>query len=174
LYVAVSAVAGSSVVVTNLTPLSVTVAVATNMLGAQIQQATVTASFLQATNVPVTSAAIDWTSSDTNILTVSSSGLITALSGGNATVSATVGGVTATSASITVALTAPIIPQQPAAEIAVVGESATFTVEALGGDLTYQRHVDFDQPYPRRVRKFQRPGDKCTRKHQQHNGNVDS
>ena len=138
LYVAVSAAAGSSVVVTNVTPLSVDLTVATNMVGAQIQQATISASFPQATNVPVTSAAINWTSSDTSILTVSSSGLITALSGGNATISATVGSVTTTSATITVALTAPTIPQPPAAEVAVVGETATFTVGALGGDLTYQ------------------------------------
>ena len=51
-------------------------------------------------------AATDWTSSETNVLTVSSSGLITAVGGGKATVSATVGGVTASSASITVTSTA--------------------------------------------------------------------
>jgi uncharacterized protein YjdB len=138
LYVAVSAAAGSSVVVTNVTPVSVDLTVATNMVGAQVQQATISASFVQATNVSVTSAAVNWASSDTNILTVSSSGLITALSGGSATISAKVGGETVTSPSITVALTAPTISQPPSAEVAVVGETATFTVEALGGDLTYQ------------------------------------
>jgi uncharacterized protein YjdB len=139
LYIAVSAAAGSSVVVTNLTPLSVAVTVTnTSMVGAQTQQAAVVGNFAAATNVTVTGAATNWTSSDRSVLTVSSSGLITGLSGGNATVSATVGGVTATSASITVALTAPVITQQPAPVTTVVGESATFTVVALGGDLTYQ------------------------------------
>jgi uncharacterized protein YjdB len=137
-YIAVSAAAGPSVVVTNLKPLTLTVTVATNMVGAQTQQAMVVGSFAAATNVTLTGAVTTWTSSATNVLTVSSSGLITALSGGHATVSATVEGVTATSASITVALTAPVITQQPASVSVAVGDSVTFTVAALGGDLTYQ------------------------------------
>jgi uncharacterized protein YjdB len=139
LYVALSAIVGPSNIVTNLTPSSVAVTVTnTSMVGAQTQQATVTASFSQGTNVVVTDAAINWTSSNPNVLSVSSSGLITGLSGGNATVSATVGGVTATSPSITVALTAPKITLQPVSVTTVVGESATFTVAALGGNLSYQ------------------------------------
>jgi hypothetical protein len=139
LYVAVSAAAGSSAVVTNLTPSLVTVTVTnTSMVGAQTQQATVSANLPQASGVTVTTAATNWTSSNPTVLSVSSSGLITGISGGNATVSATVGGVTATSASITVALTAPVITQQPSSSILVVGQSATFTVGAVGGDLTYQ------------------------------------
>src|SRR6202030_3993123 len=106
LYIAVSAVAGPGVLVTNFVPSSVTNMVVTSMIGAQTQQAIVVGNFIQATNVPLTSAVTNWTSSNTNILTVSSSGLITALSGGGATVSATVNGVTATSATITVASTA--------------------------------------------------------------------
>jgi hypothetical protein len=102
LYIAVSAAAGSSNVVTNLTPLSVAVTVATNMVAGQTQQATVVAKFAAASGVKVTGAATNWTSSSTNVLTVSSSGLISAVGGGSATVSATVGGVTATSAAITV------------------------------------------------------------------------
>jgi uncharacterized protein YjdB len=138
-YIAVSSAAGSSVVVTNLTPLSLTVDLAvTNMIGAQTQQATVVGNFSAAAGVTVTGGATNWTSSKPNILSVSSSGLITALSGGNATVSATVNGVTATSAPIIVALTAPIITQQPVSQVLVVGQSATFTVVALGGDLFYQ------------------------------------
>jgi uncharacterized protein YjdB len=72
------------------------------MLGAQIQQAVVVGDFAAASSVTVTGAATNWTSSSTNVLTISSSGLITAVGGGSATISATVGGVTATSASITV------------------------------------------------------------------------
>ncbi len=104
MYLAVSTVAGPNVVVNNLVPSSVNVAVAsTNMINGQPQQATVTANFLQATNVSVTIAATNWTSSNTNILSVNGSGLITAGNAGNATVSATVGGVIGTSLVITVA-----------------------------------------------------------------------
>ncbi|HEX3798244.1 MAG TPA: LamG-like jellyroll fold domain-containing protein [Verrucomicrobiae bacterium] len=140
LYVAVSAAAGPSVVVANLTPSQVTVSVSnTTMIGTQTQQATVAANFADATGVTVTSAATNWTSSSTNILTVSSTGLITAQSGGTATVSATVGGVTATSPSITVALTAPRITSQPVTlQSLVVGDTANFSVQAVGGNLSYQ------------------------------------
>jgi hypothetical protein len=112
LYIAVSAVAGPNVLVTNLTPLSVNVVVPiTTMNGVQIQEAAASANFLQATNVPVTGAATNWSSSSTNVLTVNSAGLITAVGAGNATVSATVGGTIGTSASITVSSTSvgPII-----------------------------------------------------------------
>ncbi len=144
-YVALSAAAGPSVVVTNLTPQSFVIVVSTNMVGAQTQQASVVGNFAVATNVTVTDAATGWTSSDTNVLSVSSTGFITALSGGTATVSATVGGVTETSAAITVALTSPSITQQPAPVSVAIGESATFTVVALGGDLTYQWSVGATQ-----------------------------
>ncbi len=104
LYIAVSAAAGSSNIVTNVTPTSLTLTVATSMLAPHTQQATVTGNFAAASGVKVTvtGAATNWTSSDTNVLTVSSSGLITGVGAGTATVSATVGGVTATSAEITV------------------------------------------------------------------------
>ncbi|MGA2749309.1 MAG: LamG-like jellyroll fold domain-containing protein [Verrucomicrobiota bacterium] len=139
LYVEVSAAAGSSVVVTNLTPQSLAVNLTTtSMVGTETQQAAVVGNFAQASGVTVTGGVTTWTSSDTNILTVSSSGLITAQSGGSATVSATAGGVTATSASITVALTAPVITQQPASTNVIPGQSATFAVQAIGGDLSYQ------------------------------------
>jgi uncharacterized repeat protein (TIGR03806 family) len=103
LYLAVSTSAGPNVLVTNLSPVSVNVAVgSTTMAGGNAQQATVSANFLQATNVPVTGAATNWSSSNTNVLTVNNAGLITAGSSGNATVSAMVGGKIGTSASITV------------------------------------------------------------------------
>jgi mono/diheme cytochrome c family protein len=112
LYISVSTVAGPNVLVTNLTPVSVNVAVAnTTMLGGLVQQAMVSANFLQATNAPVTAAATNWNSSNPNVLTVNSTGLVTAVSAGNATVSATLGGIVGTSASITVSSTSlgPIV-----------------------------------------------------------------
>jgi hypothetical protein len=110
LYIAVSAIAGPNVVVTSLTPVSVNVAVPiTTMNVGQIQQATVSANFLQATNVPMTGAATNWNSSNTNVLAVNSAGLITAVGVGNATIRATVGGVIGTSASITVSSSTVVV-----------------------------------------------------------------
>jgi hypothetical protein len=64
--------------------------------------------------------------------------LITAVNGGTATVSATVDGVTATSAIITVATTPPTFTQKPANLTVAVGETAVFSAQALGGSLSYQ------------------------------------
>lgn len=139
LYVAVSAAVGPSTLVTNLTPESLTVNLSTtSMVGAQTQQATVVGNFPQMSGVTVTGGVTNWTSSNPSVLTVSSSGLITAVSGGSATVSATAGGVTATSQTITVALTAPSITQQPTASHVVSGQTVTLTVQAVGGNLSYQ------------------------------------
>ncbi len=104
LYVAVSSTAGPNIVVNNLTPSLVNVLVSiTNLLGGAGQQANVTANFSQASNVPLTTLATNWSSSNPGVLTVTSSGAITAVSAGNATVSATIAGVTGTSTLITVA-----------------------------------------------------------------------
>jgi len=139
LYLALSTAAGPAVVITNTTPQSLNVVLTeTSMLGSGTQQASVTGNFLQIAGVPVTTAVTKWTSSNTNILTVSSSGLITALSGGSATVSATVNGVTAASPSITVQNTAPTITQRPVSQSVIVSASVTFSVGALGGNLSYQ------------------------------------
>ena len=115
LYLAVSAIAGPSVVVTNLTPSSVSVYVSTSMIAGQTQQAAVVGNFVNASGVTVTGAATNWISSNPGVLTVNSSGLVTAVNTGSATVSATVNGVTGTSASITVPTSLPIITQEPAA-----------------------------------------------------------
>ena len=137
-YAAVAAVAGPSVVVTNLTPSVVSVTVTnTSMIGAQTQQATVTGNFVNGSGVNVTAGATNWTVSNSSVLSVNSSGLITALSGGTATVSATVNGVTGTSATITVADTKPTV-QGPASLTVAVGDTAFFSIQALGGGLSYQ------------------------------------
>ena len=68
------------------------------------EQATVTVQLLQtgSTNLLATSDATNWVSSNPSVLTVSSSGLVTGVGVGSATVSAMVGGATGTSGSITV------------------------------------------------------------------------
>jgi hypothetical protein len=103
LYIAVSAVAGPNVLVTNLMPEIVNVAVpGPSMNVGQNQQATVSANFLQATNVPLNGVATNWSSTSTNVLTVNSAGLITAVGVGSAIIKATVGGVISAGISITV------------------------------------------------------------------------
>lgn len=137
-YVAVASAAGSSVVVTNVNPLSLSLTVgSTTMIGTETQQADITGDFNQAANVDVTQAATNWVSSNPNVLTVNSSGLITAITVGSATVSATVNGVVATSPSITVSTSRPTA-QGPTNIVAVSGDTVTFDVSALGGSLTYQ------------------------------------
>jgi uncharacterized repeat protein (TIGR03806 family) len=102
-YVLASAAAGPDVVVTNPTPQSlVIVLTSTSMIVGGTQQAGVVGNFAQVTNVTLTSAATNWTNSDTNVVTVDNSGLVTAIGPGTATVSSTVGGVDGTSVSISV------------------------------------------------------------------------
>jgi hypothetical protein len=116
LYLAVSAAAGPSVVATNLTPLSLSVTVASSSMGAgSTQQASVTGAFTGVSGVPVSGFVTNWSSSNPSVLTVNGSGAITAVNTGSATVSATVNGVTGISSSITVASSPPLITQQPEA-----------------------------------------------------------
>jgi uncharacterized protein YjdB len=138
-YLEASAAAGSGVVITNLTPQSLNIQLSTtSMIGAGQQQATVIGNFIQVSDVTVTAAATNWTSSNPSVLSVNSSGLITAINGGTASVSATVNGVTATSATINVATTSPVMPQKPASLTVAVSDTAVFSVQALGGSLSYQ------------------------------------
>ena len=138
-YLEVSAAAGPSVVVTNDVPTLLTLDITNlNMIGSQVQQAIMTGNFTEASAVNVTAGATNWISSSPNVLTVSQSGLITAVSGGTATVSATVSGVTTTSATITVATTRPIVAQYPTNLTAALGDTVNFSVLAFGGSLNYQ------------------------------------
>ena len=137
-YVAAGAVAGPATVITNTSIQTLSVTLATNsMVGSQTQQATVTGSVPQASGVVLTGIAT-YTSSNTNIVTVNAAGLITAVNGGTATITASVGGVNATSAVITVQATPPAITQAPVNQTGILGESVSFGVVAVGGQLTYQ------------------------------------
>jgi hypothetical protein len=139
LYIALSLIAGPDTVVTSITPLSVTVTAAnTGIVGTETEQAWVTANFDQFSGVNVTASATNWSSSNPKVLSVNSSGMITGLSGGTATVSATLGGMTGTSAVITVAITKPTITQEPVSATNFVGQTAVFSIQVLGGQLSYQ------------------------------------
>ncbi len=131
-YVALSAILGPSTLVTSLTPTALSVSVNTSMIGAGTQQAVATADFAQASGVNITAGVTNWVSSNPSVLTVDSGGLITAVNGGSATVSATVNGVTATSASITVASTPPVFTQKPAGASVAIGGLAHSDVGGFG------------------------------------------
>ncbi len=143
-YVEVSAAAGPSVVVTNFVPTSLNLTVGNlSMIGSQTQQASVTGNFTEASNVNVTGGATNWVSSNPSVLTVNQSGLITGVSGGTATVSATVSGVTTTGPTITVATTPPAVTQYPSNITAAVSDTTTFSVASIGGGgLHYQWSFD--------------------------------
>jgi hypothetical protein len=146
-YIVLSAAAGPGVVITNIVPTTLTLSAGTSLTGSETEQATVNGNFSQVDGVTLTAVATNWTSSNQNVLTVNSNGLITAVSGGTATVSAMVSGVTATSAAISVSSTAPRITQGPVNQVAVLGDKVSFTVQALGGGLNFQWSFD-DEPIP--------------------------
>ena len=134
LYLTVSTAAGPNVVATNLTPLSITVT-ATNasMTPGLTEQAIATANFSGAAGVAVTSFVTNWTSSHPDVLTVNGSGVMTAVNTGSATITATLNGVSGSSASITVATSPPVITQQPtASENLLAGATLNATVANVG------------------------------------------
>jgi uncharacterized protein YjdB len=137
-YMLASAAAGPGVIITNTTPQTLVVTAGTTLLGSQTEQAAVTGNFIQVSGLNLTSVVTNWSSSNPAILTVNSTGLINAVSGGSATISATVNGVTGTTALITVAATTPTISLYPTNQNAVVGDHVAFSVGALGGSLVYQ------------------------------------
>jgi hypothetical protein len=143
LYQALSAAAGPSVVITNTTPISLSISNTNTMVANSTQQAGLSGVFPQvAAALPGNVAT--WVSSNTNVLTVNGSGLITAVGPGGAstTVSATIQGVAATSSLITISDTKPTITSQPMSETLNYGDNASFSVSAVGGGLSYQWYFD--------------------------------
>jgi hypothetical protein len=134
LYLAVSAVAGPAYVETNLVPESLTISVTNSSMTAGLsQQASVTGSFQNASGVAVTGFVTNWSSSNPNVLTVNSTGLVTAVNTGNATISATVNGFTGTSSVITVTASVPLITQEPpSSETLLAGATLTASVANIG------------------------------------------
>jgi hypothetical protein len=108
----------------------------TTMVGGTSQQGTALANFANISNVPFNSQVTNWVSSNTNVVTVNASGVITAVGAGSSTVSATALGSTA-NVLISVQAVQPTISQQPVPQTRYVGGSAQFSVVAAGGQLTY-------------------------------------
>ncbi len=90
----------------------------------------------------LTGLIIAWSSNDTNTATVSSTGLVTARGAGNATITATTGGVSGTASVAVQSLAAPVatVSMSPTTASLVTGDTMTFTATprdsagtALGG-----------------------------------------
>jgi uncharacterized protein YjdB len=90
----------------------------------------------------LTGSIISWTSDNTNVATVSSSGLVTAHNAGSATITAATGGVSGTSRVAVQAVAAPVasVTMSPTSASLVPGDTASFTATprdstgtALGG-----------------------------------------
>ena len=107
--IAIDDLAGSTNVVSNFTPVSATLSTSsTNLVLTGIAQGISDATFTTTTGsvtVNATGLATNWVSSNPSVIQVNSSGVVSAVAFGQATISATVNGVTATSPTIFV--TAP-------------------------------------------------------------------
>jgi hypothetical protein len=143
-YLAISAIAGPDVIVTNLTPLSVDVTVTnSSIIAGTTESAAAIGDFVNGSGVPITSSVTNWTSSDPSVLTISSNGVITAVNVGSATISATFGGTTGTSASITIPDSGPVITQQPeGSENLLAGASLNANVSTVGNPPFVYRWYD--------------------------------
>ena len=99
----------------------------TSLLVGQTTQIVVT--LKDATGHALTGRTVGWTSSAPNVASVSSAGVVTALSGGTATITATSEGQ---SGSISLTVTAPPPPPAPVATVAVSLNTASLTVGQSG------------------------------------------
>ena len=134
-YIAASELLGSSVLANNLTPTAAAIVVGTtNMQDQSSQQAQVNVQLAQTGSALLlaTSDVTNWSSSNTNVVTVSQSGLITATGGGGATVTAMIDGVSA-NVSLTVPLAAPNITQEPPASETLVAGGTLHTGVVVDG-----------------------------------------
>lgn len=137
LQVAVNFAAGPNTVPSSYVPSAVHLNVgSTTLLGGQTEQVDVTGDFGSLLGVEVTAAATNWISSNPAAVTVSQSGLITAVGAGNATISAMVAGVTG-SISVSVSAVQPTITQDLQPLNVFAGSAVGLTVGAQGGNLSY-------------------------------------
>jgi hypothetical protein len=107
--IGIDSVTGPNTLIQNPGALStVALLLTTNMVAGYPQNASVTATFASVANVPVTTVATNWTSSDVTIARIDQNGRITAIGAGSALISATFRGVTANATVIVAA--APASP----------------------------------------------------------------
>ena len=112
-------------------PRSTTVALspATAELGALGATVQLSAQVRDQNGQAMAGATVTWASSSAAVATVSSSGLVTAAGNGTATIAATAGGVSGTTA-VTVAQTVSAVAVAPAADTLVAGDTLRLTAEA--------------------------------------------
>jgi len=138
LQVAVNTAAGPDLAVSatsaSATRLSAT---STNLTGGETMPVQVHSDFSVVANVAVTAFATNWLSSNPSVATVNSTGLVTAVASGTAIISATVAGATGT-LPFAVAITPPQFTQQPQSQSRWIGDTVTFTANAVGGGVTYR------------------------------------
>jgi uncharacterized protein YjdB len=133
LYEMLSAAAGPGVVITNTTAQSVSITVNASLVVGQTQQAIASANFIQVSGAPITALATNWVSSNPGVVTVDSNGVVTAVAHGTAAISATFGGVTGTSITVTVSPSVPVITQEPVASLTLlVGGTLQASVASIG------------------------------------------
>jgi hypothetical protein len=108
--VGIDYVTGPNTIVTNPGAVTtVSIALNTNMVAGNRQSAHALATFGSLANVPVTTAAGNWTSSDPSVARVDSYGRVTATGPGTANISATFRSVTGTASVIVSAATPPVL-----------------------------------------------------------------
>jgi uncharacterized protein YjdB len=103
-YLSASAIAGPGVIINNLTPTTASLTAGPNVTVTGTEQAVVTVQLPQTgtANLLATADATNWVSSNPNVLTVSSSGVVYGVAPGTATASATISGIPVASGNITV------------------------------------------------------------------------
>jgi hypothetical protein len=133
LYAALDSIAGPGTVVTNLSPVSVAVSAGSSLVIGQTEQASATGTYTGVGVVSLTTQIGAWVSSNPNVLTVDSNGVITAVSDGTATISATFANITGVSSQITVAASKPVITQQPTASYDLLaGATLDANIKVIG------------------------------------------
>ncbi len=137
LQVAVNSVAGADYVVSAAAATATYLTATTTNLNVGQNIQVQTSSDFNVVNVPTTSYATNWISSNPSVATVNSSGLVTAWANGPVTISATVAGATG-SLLLWVGPIPPEITQHPQPLSRLVGETAAFNVTATGNPLAYQ------------------------------------
>lgn len=95
---------------------------------------TLTATTLDASGKPLTGRVVDWTSSDPGVATVSSTGVVTGVAAGTATITASSEGKSGTA---TVTVTAPPPPSAGALDTLVVSPSPTLEVLRTGDSMVF-------------------------------------
>src|SRR6266487_3105206 len=130
----------AAITVTNVPVTSVTVTPASASIQ-QGQTIQLTATPKDANGNPLTGRTISWSSSNTSVATVSSSGLVSGVVAGSATITATAEGKSGTSAITVTAVTVPVatVTVSPASASVPAGQTAQLTAtpkDASGNPLT--------------------------------------